>query len=152
MQPGDRAEIHALLTRLTVYEAQFEADRDPDPSRNAEYFDAVAEDIARQGGFILVAEAEGRPAGYLSVLFDDYGAYLKEDLRRHAHITDMFVAERHRGEGIGAMLVAEAERRACAAGLKRMTVGALTRNALANTAYRSFGFRSYAILYIKELD
>lgn len=154
MTAGDRPALLEMIAELSRFEAAFEADRTGERAVNEAYFTDVEAEIAREGGFILVAEAAcaGDVIGYLSVVYQTDSAYILPRFRRHAYVSDMFVCAPYRRRHAGRALVDAAEQRVRAAGIYRIGVGALARNAGTRDAYAKLGFRPYAVEYVKDLD
>ena len=66
-------------------------------------------------------------------------------------MTDLVVAEAHRGSGVGRMLLREAEAHCRSAGLKRLQISALAANGAALRAYEASGFAPHMIILAKDL-
>lgn len=89
---------------------------------------------------LWVAEEGGEVVGWLSLgdFYDGRPAY-------HATAeVGVYVAEGHRGGGIGGTLVAEAIRRAPGLGLKTLTAGAFGHNEPSLRLFGGFGFERWA--------
>ncbi len=113
--------------------------------------DRLFQRVAECNGAILVADLDGAVIGHMVLTFEQHGAFVREELRPHAYVADLFVREAHRGQGIGTALLAEAERLAIARGVPRLYIGVLSGNDRAEQAYRRFGFRPYALELSKDL-
>ena len=114
--------------------------------------DRLIERASENGGTILVAELDGAVVGHLVLTFERMGPYIRDDLRDHALVADLFVRAALRGQGIGTALLAEAERLAIARGMKRILLGVVHGNTGAERAYRRQGYRDYALEMIKDLN
>ncbi len=108
--------------------------------------------IALHGGAILVARNGGAVIGALVLCFDHAETFVRPELRAHGLVADLVVAERARGQGVGRVLLREAERRTRAAGLGAMTISALIGNDPAVRLYTAFGFEPRTVEMIKRLD
>jgi len=96
---------------------------------------AFIELTIRHGGTILVAEADGRVVGWLTLQRD------KTPFRRHICLLGMGVLKPFRGQGIGRKLVNEALRFARASeGIERIELSVRATNTAAIALYQSAGF------------
>ena len=91
----------------------------------------MAADVDAEDVIVLVAEAGGEPVGQLGLQLARYGV---ADL-------GMLVAAGWRGRGVGTALLAEAVRRARAAGAHKIALQVWPHNAAAIALYERFGFR-----------
>lgn len=89
----------------------------------------------------LVAELEGKVVGFASLRLLHY---LGEDVP-YAEISELFVTQSYRRQGIARALMTEMEALAQAAGATGLTVLADPDNAAALSVYRSAGFETFAI-------
>lgn len=147
---ADRTALDEQAMRLNIFEEPFAGDRRLDPAGGVEAFDHLHETVAKSAGAIRVAELDGAVVGHMVMWFDRFPPFVRAELRDYAYIGDLFVREAHRGRGIGAALVAEAEAIARARGVPRILLGVIAGNP-AEHAYRKLGFRSYALEMIKDL-
>ncbi len=113
--------------------------------------DRLVERASENGGTILVAEFDGAIVGHLVLTFERMGPYIREDMRDHALIADLYVRAALRGQGIGTTLMAEAERLAIARGMKRIVLGVVHGNHDAERAYRRQGYRDYVLEMVKDI-
>ena len=107
--------------------------------------------LAKRDGRVILAEDDGQVVAAMGFVVQTDAAYLLEDVREYAVVTDLVVDAQYRGRGIGQLLLTEAERLAREAGLKRLTIGALVANERAERTYREFGFEPYVTVLIKAL-
>jgi len=108
--------------------------------------------VSSQNGCILLAKADGRSIGFVCGWTEvDEDVLLREDMRAHAYISDIFVVEDWRGKGVAPVLLAEVEavmrRRGCA----RVRVCAKAANTLAVSCYTRTGYTPYEIVFSKPL-
>jgi ribosomal protein S18 acetylase RimI-like enzyme len=89
--------------------------------------------------------------GAMGFSLDQDAAYVADDLRNHGTVTDLIVHNDWRGQGIGQMLLKEAERLTKEAGLKRLFIGVLVANERADRTYRAFGFEPYVSILSKDV-
>jgi GNAT superfamily N-acetyltransferase len=77
--------------------------------------------------------------------------YVAPEQRRIAYVSDAFVGEAWRRRGVFRALLAAAEGFAAAGGATRLMIGVLAGNEVAKRAYRTAGFRPYAMELAKDL-
>ncbi len=107
-----------------------------------QWFDAPREDET-----MIVAELDGRPAGYAYVvtLVD----YFTE--RPHAHLSVLAVAAEAEGRGVGSALLDQSAAWARARRSDRLTLSALVTNSRARSLYERKGFAGEYIRYVLPL-
>jgi GNAT superfamily N-acetyltransferase len=91
-------------------------------------------------GACWVAEADGRLCGYLLAVY----MFSLEHGGLMAEIDEVFVAAQQRSMGVGALLVAQAERDLVVRGLVRLQLQLGVENARARVFYERHGFRRRA--------
>jgi GNAT superfamily N-acetyltransferase len=149
--PADRDAVVGLIQALNAYESAITGDRLVTRAAAEAYYKALSERIARQDGRLLVADAQGRVVGALGFVVQEDHPFICDNVRRHGYVTDLVVHEQWRGQGIGRLLLAEAESLARGNGLKRLVIGVLARNEGAERLYREIGFEPYASALVKAL-
>ena len=149
---ADRPALDEQEQGLNLFENQLLGDRQCTRAAAAAAMDRLIQRATDTGGGGLVAELNGAVVGHLVLTFERMGPYIRDDLRDHAHIADLFVRAAQRNQGIGTALMAEAERRAIARGVPRITLGVVHGNTGAERAYRRAGYRTYALEMVKDLS
>jgi GNAT superfamily N-acetyltransferase len=136
---GDRKAVLALMREFEDYLTAIdpvEAAADPFPKRDIEKAAGLA--FARDPVCAaLIAEAEGRPVGYLAYHFGVWEIYPA------LFVAGLFVAATARQHGVGRALMAEAQRLAAARGATHMTWMVWRKNAPAIGFYDHLGAESY---------
>lgn len=150
-KPRDREAVIELIHQLNVFEADLVGDRRRDYGGARGYYDELMQRLAKRNGCIVLAEAEGAIIGAMGFSLDQDAAYIIGDVRNHGTVTDLIIHEGWRGQGIGQMLLQEAERLTRAAGCQRLVIGVLVANERAERTYRNFGFEPYVAIMKKEL-
>jgi ribosomal protein S18 acetylase RimI-like enzyme len=150
-EPSDRDALVRLIRTLNVYEAAITGDRLVTQAAAETYYAALIERVAKQEGRVLVAESDRRAIGMLGLIVQEDQVFVREDVRRHGYVCDLVVDEAWRGTGIGRLLMAEAERHTREKGLKRLVIGVMAGNDVAERLYGELGFSIYAKAMMKPL-
>lgn len=95
----------------------------------------------------IIAECDGQVVGFTALRLLPCVFYAPP----YAEITELFVEERYRQQGIGRALLAHAERLARSAGAEELFVATNFENTTALSLYRSAGFADYDLLLQKDL-
>lgn len=101
----------------------------------------VAELRKRQGVHIMLAFADGSPAG-MAVCFEGFSTFACKPL---LNVHDIIVDQAYRGRGISKRLLAKAEETALRLGCCKLTLEVLEGNAVAQAAYKACGFAGYEL-------
>jgi len=151
-QPSDRAAVAGLLLELNQHENSISGESRTDVE-TAQIGAIEAEEMLAGGDTaVVLAERDGEVAGLLIWYVATGESYVFETLRRYGKVDALVVAKEHRGQGIGNLLLAEAERLTRERGLSRMMLHVIEGNDGAAEAYRKFGFRPHSINMAKPLD
>ena len=89
----------------------------------------------------ILAELDGKVVGFASLRLLHY---LGEDAP-YAEISELFVMERYRCQGVGRALMAELEARARSAGASSLAVLTAVDNEAAGALYRAMGFQEFSV-------
>ena len=151
--PEDRPQLVGFMADLNAYEHALQPDRalgEKAADAHLAYLESL---VARQRGFVLVAEESGGVQGFLlGIVEEEDGSYVIPEARPYGYVTDLFITEIARGRGVGRALMGEAERRFRDAGLPSIRVTALAANEGACGTYEGLGYQHHAITFIKPLD
>jgi ribosomal protein S18 acetylase RimI-like enzyme len=111
-------------------------------------FDRLIDTIRAQSHLVLIAESEGRPAGFLLMLDE-----LPDDVTAlpQAFVAYMAVEPQLQRSGVGAALLAAAEREAIERGLPYIALMVTEDNAAAQALYASGGYVTERRLLSKRL-
>lgn len=148
---ADRDAVIALIHQLNIFEANLTQDRSRDYAAAEAYYDELMRRLSGREGRIVIAETDDRIVAVMGFSVDQDAAYVVDDVRLHGTVTDLIVHADWRSQGIGQMLLKEAERLTRQAGLNRLMIAALVANEKAEHAYRAFGFEPYVSVLVKDV-
>ncbi|HET9454631.1 MAG TPA: GNAT family N-acetyltransferase [Gemmatimonadaceae bacterium] len=134
-RPADTAAIAELLDQLG---------HPADPADIPRRVDAIARDPDAE---MWIAELDGRVVGFATALMIDA---LHMD-GRVAQLTSLVVDEAVRGRGVGAQLVAEAERWARGNAALRITLTSALHRVEAHDFYRKLGYSHTGVRLARDL-
>lgn len=152
-RPGDRPALVGFMAALQDFERGIEANRKPGAEIADGHLAALEAWVAeRPGGGVLVAESDGRPAGFLLFgVHDEFGDYVLEWNRRLGLLSDLWVEPWARGRGVARALIAAAEARLRAAGIARAELAMVDGNLQARRLYEALGYAAYQVTLAKQL-
>jgi ribosomal protein S18 acetylase RimI-like enzyme len=149
---SDRADLRLAIVVLQDHERGLHPGTAPG-ERVADAYLAWMLERARGDGSVLVAESDGRFAGFCAgwIETDDSPAELPE-CRRHGWVSDVCVMPSYRGQRIAARLLVELERHLAARGATRLRLAVLTGNEVARRSYAREGFAPFETIYEKRIE
>jgi ribosomal protein S18 acetylase RimI-like enzyme len=147
----DEAALIGLIRQLQAHEGKFYDRMLPPEEIAGWYVDALRSDCQQHAGHIRMACIEATVVGYCAILTRVESEDADEKPYRYAYVSELAVAEKARGKGIGKLLLADAERLARAAGAQWLRVSVLTRNTTAHEVYKSHGFADRLVNMEKPL-
>lgn len=150
--PDDAQIGQAFIAGLQLFEHAMEDDRRLDDAVGAEFFEVLAGRVAEKRGRIYIAEDEsGEAIGWAVCFVEENEIYVEPEVRTFGYVSELFVVEDARGQGVGQALIAKCEAYFRSLGLTRMMIGVLSRNTNAQRSYLSAGFRPYSETLLKTL-
>ncbi len=149
---ADRAAVVSLVHQLNLFEDAISGDRAKDLKAAEACLESDLKRVERDGGAVVVACDGDEVVAMMAFVIDQPQPYLRAEVGQVGWVAELVVDERHRGQGIGTLLLEEAERLARASGLKRLMIGAIAGNHIARKAYERFGFRPAVIELSKDLE
>ena len=154
MRAADRPALVRFMAALNDFEVTLSADRAPGAEMAEGHVDFLLEEVARRGGFTLIAETDTQIAGFLLAYIngvDDGDIHLRQPFRKTGEVSDLFVDPAFRRLGLAQTMIGEAERRFRKMGLTRMEIRFLDANTAAERTYRAAGFVDHERSFIKAL-
>lgn len=110
----------------------------------------IAESIRSRSAFerLFVAEWAGRVVGVAALRLLPCAC----DPEPYAELTELYVAETARRQGVGRALVQALEAEAWAGGARRLVLMTAWRNSGAHAFYHSLGYRLFTLSMVRDLD
>ena len=116
---SDEAALLGLVLELQAFEGQWDEGVRPASDIGPWYAADLLNQCAKDQGTVLIAERDGKVAGYATIYVGFSTAGDRDQIEyRYARIGDLCVTEVCRGSGIGRALIAGCEARTRAAGVK----------------------------------
>lgn len=151
---GDHSALCTFMGELQDLEREWSNDRAPGPEMAADHIDYLL-DLAQQSeGQAFVAKLDDQLVGFLILIIessDEGDVHLVDPYRQYGVVTDLYVAEEARHQGVGGHLINAAEEHVRQAGLSRLLITTLTKNQVAQKAYARLGYESYSVTMCKAL-
>ena len=147
-RPDDRPAL------IEFNRALQEAERSMHPSRlpGNEVAAFAYQRLLDQHAEILIAEAAGKPVGFVSGwIAEDDDPLQTGEWRRHGYISDIFVASEWRRKRVAQILLDAIAALLESLGAKRLRICALACNSAAIESFKRFGFEPFEVTFDKVL-
>ena len=149
--PDDKPAYVSFIDGLQSYEHAFEPNRRVDAAVAEDFFAVLMKCVAEQQGRVLIAEADGTPIGWAVFVIEQNALYVVEGERTCGQISELFVIQEKRGQGVGQALIEACEAEAKSRGLRSMMIGVLSANKRSVSVYIQAGYSPYSMKLRKYL-
>src|SRR5262249_54566511 len=123
------------------------------PEIGKQYAEMLTRVAAERDGCIIMARADAGAVGFACAwIEEDDDPLIRDDARIHAYVSDIFVDENWRRQGIASLLMDELEAKMRSCRCPRTQVCSKAANQLAVACYTARGYRPYEIVFAKRLD
>ena len=143
------------LRQCTIDLQDFERKLDPRMPEGElisdDYMVNMFDECEKYSGLIFVAEKDQRIHGYITVLTRYVSNDIDDGPREYGYITDLFVSEICRGQGIGKALLEHVELQLLKKNINELKIGVLASNKVARSLYQAAGFKAFAITLEKKI-
>jgi len=150
--PADFETIKTLVESIQEFERTYVPELKLGVEIGAAYTEKLVNTIANQQGVIFLAKTDTDTVGFVCAWIDeDDDLLLSEDARTHAYISDIFVSEDWRRQGVATLLLQAVETEMRQRGCQRIRICTKAANLSALTCYKANGYSAYEIVLSKRL-
>ncbi len=149
--PQDYEALLPLFEDIDAQHRQRHPERFQKPSGPARERDFLLAALADEHAGFFVAEADGELVGHVHVIVRETPPLPIFKPRRFANIDEIVVKAAYRGQGVGHLLMEQAETWAKAQGAIAIELGVYEFNQAAQEFYRSLGYSTFHRRMGKEL-
>jgi ribosomal protein S18 acetylase RimI-like enzyme len=151
--PADMERVVAFVAAIQEYERATVPDLKPGDAIARDHAERLIRYAAEHDGIILLARHGAASVGFAAAwVAEDDDPLLGEHARRHAYLSDLFVAEGWRRRGIASALLEAVEAAIGERGCRRMRICSKASNRDAVSCYEAAGYRPYEIIFEKIAD
>jgi ribosomal protein S18 acetylase RimI-like enzyme len=151
-QPGDMDVLIRFVSAIQEHERLYVPELKSGDEIGRDYAQLLLKKVSRQNGLILMAHKAKSIIGFISGWIGrDDDPLLQEKYSDHAYVSDIFVSEAHRGQGVAQELLKTLEEEMAKRGCKRIRVCSKASNAHAVGLYRNSDYQPYEIIFSKTI-
>ena len=119
----------------------------------ADYARFLIRAVADRNGCILMARIDTVTVGFgCAWVQEEDDPLIQEDARTHAYVSDVFVEQAWRRQGIGLQLLVALETEMRSRGCRLIRICSKATNSLALACYQKAGYSPYEVVFAKRLD
>src|SRR5262245_5829801 len=105
-QPSDFAAVVAFVEAIQEHERDQVPELKPGPEIGKQYAEMLLRAAAERNGCVIMARAEAGPVGFACAWIEqDDDPCICDDARIHAYVSDIFVDQAWRRQGIASLLL-----------------------------------------------
>ena len=151
-RPSDLPWIVSFVEAIQEHERAGVPELKPGSEIGSAYAERLVRTVAARNGVILVARAGTEQLGFTCAWLEhDDDPLLREDARSHAYVSDIFVVEAARRQGVAGRLLAAVEAEMRARGCRRIRINAKAGNTAGLRFYEALGYRPYEVTFTKAI-
>jgi ribosomal protein S18 acetylase RimI-like enzyme len=151
-QPADLPLVATFIAALQDHERATVRELKPGREIAAAYVEAMARWFRENDGVMLMARRETETVGFVVGWVEVVGDLcLEEEARRYALVSDIYVIEAARRQGIAHRLLAEFETAMRQRGCVRLRLCAKATNLGAVACYEAAGYPAYEVILSKPI-
>jgi ribosomal protein S18 acetylase RimI-like enzyme len=152
-QTSDFAAVVGFVEAIQEHEREQVPELKPGPEIGKQYAEMLMRAVAEHNGCVIMARADAGAVGFVCAwIARDDDPLIRDDARLHAYVSDIFVDQNWRRQGIASLLMDELEANMRSRGCSRIRVCAKAANQLAVACYTARGYQPYEIIFTKRLD
>ena len=152
-QPADLPAVRAFVEAIQEHERARVPELKPGREICTSYAAMLLDQVAGRNGAILMARTGAQTIGFVCAwLAQDADPLLSDAARAHAYVSDLFVLESHRRQGVARLLLTRIEQEMRRRGCQRIRIVSKASNLIALACYEAAGYRPYEVILSKPLD
>lgn len=148
--PEDEGALRGMVAALHDLLLPLDADLAPTGAMLDAHFADLMRQVDETQGAIFLLEASDAIVGYAVVFGRTYAHDLDEKREPFAYLAELYVEPTHRGQGLGAALLAEAEAYARGLGAHKLELNMLAKNTAARRFYEREGYGERVVTMVKR--
>lgn len=150
----DYLNVDKLIEQLQNYEWQLHPSRASGNVVANKHLAYLIKIVQQQNGQIYVAQSNQEIIGFIVCFVEELeegDLHIVENERRYGYISDLYVSSEIRAKGVGAALMAMAEKHFLDLELEVVRLSLLQNNEAAASFYQRVGYQLYELVYEKKL-
>ena len=152
-QPADLPSVVAFVAAIQEIERASVPELKPGSEIGSDYAGLILGKAAERDGIVLMARSRDEAIGFVCAWIEtDEDPCLREEARRHAYVSDIFVVESWWRRGVGRALLAAIESAMRERGCRRARLCAKATNLAALKSYAATGYAPYEVILSKAID
>lgn len=152
-QPTDLPTVTAFVEAIQEHERAMVPQLKPGRDIGDSYTADLLESVAARSGAILLARAGDETIGFACAWIEtEDDPLLREEARAHAYVSDLYVVDAWRRQGVARLLMEALEAGMRRRGCRRIRVCSKAGNAMALDCYAAMGYRPYEVIFAKSLE
>ena len=150
--PADRPALAGFVAAIQEHERAAEPDLKAGEKIAEPYVDMLIGAVTAQDGVIFIARAGDAAVGFAAAwIAEDDDPLLRDDARRHAYVSDIYVAEAWRRHGVASALLQAVEAAMRERSCRRLRICSKAGNEEALGCYAAYGFQPYEVILTKDI-
>jgi GNAT superfamily N-acetyltransferase len=150
-RPGDEAELVRCCSQMDHRERRLEPRKRPGDHIPAVYIKSLRRHAGEHGGCIMVAEVDGRVAGFVYAFQTEVLDHQTNEPALLVSISDLVVARKFSKLGVDRMLIDAAEQYARQQGADALTVAIQSGHKPTLNFYADGGYKPHELIMMKNL-
>jgi ribosomal protein S18 acetylase RimI-like enzyme len=152
-QPSDLATLVRFVEAIQEHERIDVPDLKCGSEIGSDYAQLLIRTATERNGCIRMARVDTETVGFgCAWVEEDDDPLLRNDARTHAYVSDIFVNNAWRRQGVALRLLDALEMEMRSRGCHRIRICSKAANHLALECYKKAGYQPYEIVFAKPLD
>lgn len=151
--PADLPAVTEFVAAIQEHERAVAPDLKPGDEIGPGYAEMLLRAVADRNGLILLAREREGAVGFVCAWIDaDDDPLLRDDARAHAYVSDLYVRDEWRRNGVGRMLLHAIEAAMRERGCRRIRICSKAGNLAALQCYAALGYEPYEVILSKTVE